>query len=200
MFNLFKKGANFFDLLENQCISMVDGMQALYDYVTTKDKKYAEMVARIEDEGDSKRRILINELNNTLITPIARNDIFNLSGKIDDILDYANTTVDEIKAFNIEPNEDMCSIIEILLEMTKKIAKAIGNMEKHSEISKISAIEVKSLENKVAAKCVESLARLFDIEDWHLVFKYREIYRHLNTTSDIADVAMDSLLDIINTI
>ena len=200
MFKLFKKRVDFFELLENQCESMVNGMQALFDYVTTNDPKYAELVIKIEDEGDMKRRIVIDELNNTLITPIERNDIFDLSGKIDEILDYAKTTVDEIKAFNIEPNEDMCALTEILLEITHRISKAIANMEKHKSIATAEAIAVKTLENKVAARCVESLARLFDIDDWHLVFKYREIYRHLNTTSDIADVAMDSLLDVINTI
>ena len=42
-----------------------------------------------------------------------------------------------------------------------------------------------------------ALGALFDQDDIHLVFKYREVYRHLNTTSDVADVAMDSLLDVL---
>ena len=49
------------------------------------------------------RRILIDELNNTFITPIDREDLFDLSRHIDEILDYAKTTVDEIRLFNVTP-------------------------------------------------------------------------------------------------
>lgn len=196
----FKKPVNFFELLANQCECMMKGMNALYEYCKTKNTSFADAVIKIEDEGDMQRRILIDELNNTLITPIERNDIFDLSRQIDEILDYAKTTVDEFRLFNIEPNEDICIMVNILLEIGDHISKAIINMEKHKNIAKDEAIVVKRLENKMAEHCVNALARLFDTDDWHLVFKYREIYRHLNTTADVADVAMDYLLDIINNI
>jgi uncharacterized protein len=199
-FELFKKRVNFFELLINQCEAMQRGMQALYDYCTTKDESYADLVIKIEDEGDMLRRIVIDELNNTLITPIERNDIFNLSRQIDEILDYAKTTVDELRKFKITPNDDIVVMVGILLDISVRISKAISNTEKHKNIAKDDAIAVKALENKMAAHCVDSLARLFETDDWRLVFKYREIYRHLNTTSDVADVAMDSLLDVINKI
>ena len=64
-------------------------------------------------------------------------------------------------------------------------------------IAKDEAIKVKGLENKVGNHYYRALAALFDQDDMHLVFKYREVYRHLNTTSDVADVAMDSLLDVL---
>jgi uncharacterized protein Yka (UPF0111/DUF47 family) len=41
------------------------------------------------------------------------------------------------------------------------------------------------------------LAKLFEEEDHRKIFKYREVYRHLNKTADIADAAMDTLLRII---
>lgn len=198
--HLFKKPVNFYELLLNQCDCMRRGMKALLDYCTTKETKYADLVLEIEDEGDMKRRIVIDELNNTLITPIERNDIFDLSRQIDEILDYAKTTVDEFRLFEIEPNEDICNMVKVLYEITDHISKAIANIEKHKNIAKDEAILVKGLENKVAEICVVALANLFKTDSWQMVFKYREIYRHLNTTSDIADVAMDSLLDIINNI
>ena len=198
--NLFRKPVNFYELLLTQCDCMSRGMKALYDFCKTKEDKYADLVIEIEDEGDMKRRIVIDELNNTLITPIERNDIFDLSRQIDEILDYAKTTGDEFRLFKIEPNDDICNMVSILLDITNHISKAIANMEKHKNIAKDEAILVKGLENKVAESCVNALANLFQKDDWREVFKYREIYRHLNTTSDIADVAMDSLLDIINNI
>lgn len=196
----FKKSVNFFELLSKQSEVTIRGMKALYDFCNTGDIKFSEQVIAIEDEGDMARRILIDDLNNTFITPIERNDIFDLSRQLDEILDYAKTTVDEINLFKIKPNDDITIMVGILLDIAEHTHKAVCNMEKHKNIAKDEAIKVKGLENKMAAQCCKALARLFETDDWRLVFKYREIYRHLNTTSDIADVAMDSLLDIINTL
>lgn len=192
-----KKRINFFELLESQCESMCNGMEALHNYCSTFDEAYGDKVIQIEDEGDMIRRILIDEINKAFITPIERKDLFDLSRLIDEILDYAKTTVDGIRIFKIAPNEDMASLTKILLEMTTHIKKAVANIEKHKSIARDEAIKVKRLENVVGSMSTESLATLFEVEDFRNIFKYRELYRHLNQTADIADEAMDYLLDIL---
>ena len=84
---LFKKRINFYHLLSSQCDCMSEGLTALYNYCVTKEERFADEVVKIEEDGDMRRRILIDELNNTFITPIERKDIFNLSRQIDEILD-----------------------------------------------------------------------------------------------------------------
>lgn len=201
---LFRKKVNFFDLLCKQCEIMRRGMEALYNYCKSVGEEnheaYGDQVIAIEDEGDMARRILIDELNHTFITPMERNDIFDLSRQLDEILDYAKTAVDEMRLFKISPNEDMARMVGILHDITIHIQKAVANMEKHKSIAKDEAIKVKSLENKMGANYYKSLARLFDSDNVSLIFKYREVYRHLNTTADEADVAMDYLLDILNSL
>ena len=117
--------------------------------------------------------------------------------QIDEILDYAKATIDELRLFRILPDEAMTDIVGILVDICKHIKRAVENMEHHPAIAKDEAIKVKGLENKVGNHYYRALAALFDQDDMHLVFKYREVYRHLNTTSDVADVAMDSLLDVL---
>lgn len=193
----FRKRVNFYHLLSSQCECMQDGLAALYNYCVTKEEQFADAIVRIEEDGDMRRRILIDELNNTFITPIERKDIFDLSRQIDEILDYAKTTIDELRLFRILPDEAMTDMVAILTDMCKHISRAVANMEKHPAIAKDEAIKVKGLENKVGMHYYRALAALFDQDDFHLIHKYREVYRHLNTTSDIADVAMDSLLDVL---
>ena len=43
----------------------------------------------------------------------------------------------------------------------------------------------------------QGMTKLFDEADFRSIFKYREIYRHLNQTADIGDEAMDCLLKIL---
>jgi len=42
---------------------------------------------------------LIEELDKTFVTPLDREDIYALSRAIDDVVDYANTTVDEMEIY-----------------------------------------------------------------------------------------------------
>ena len=58
--------------------------------------KNAKAVGKAEKAADEVRRVLIDELNRTFITPIDREDIYALSRAIDDVMDYAYTTVDEM--------------------------------------------------------------------------------------------------------
>ena len=201
---IFRKKVNFFQLLVNQCSIMNRGIEALYKYCQSvgqpDHESYGDTVIAIEDEGDMARRVLIDELNSTFITPMERNDIFDLSRQLDEVLDYAKTAIDEMRLFKIDPNEDMTRMVGILFDITVHIKKAVESMEKHKSIAKDEAIKVKSLDNKMGANYYKALARLFESDDIKSVFKYREVYRHLNTTADEADSAMDYLLDILNSL
>lgn len=199
---IFRKKVNFFELLCKQCEIMCRGIDALYKYCQSvgqpDHESFGDEVIKIEDEGDMMRRVLVDELNRTFITPMERNDIFDLSRQLDDVLDYAKTTVDEMRLFKIEPNEDMIDLVGILSDIAEHMQKAVVNMEKHKNIAKDEAVKAKSLENKMGARYYKALATLFESDDFKSVFKYREVYRHLNTTADVADEAMDYLMDILN--
>ena len=201
---IFRKKVNFFELLTGQCEIMCRGLDALYKYCTSvgepDHESYGDMVIDIEHEGDKARRNVVEELNATFITPMERNDIFDLSGHLDDVLDYAKNSIDEMRIFKIDPNEDMTQMIAILCETAQHIHKAVGNLEKHKDIAKQEAFKVKSLENKVGARYYQALASLFEGDDFKSIFKYREVYRHLNTTADKAEMAMNILLDIANSL
>ncbi len=201
---IFRKKVNFFQLLTHQCEIMRRGLDALYKYCMSvgepDHESYGDMVIAIEDEGDIARRDLVNELNATFITPMERNDIFDLSGQLDEVLDYAKNSIDEMRFFEIEPNEDMTKMVAILCDSAEHIEKAVGSMEKHKIMAKEEAFNVKSLENEVGARYYKALSSLFEGDDFKSIFKYREVYRHLNTTADKAEMAMDILLDILNSL
>ena len=192
-----RKEENFYDLLTRQAEVLAKGMRLLNEYCMTGNESIADAVIKAEDEGDMVRRILIDEINKSFITPIDREDLFKLSAKLDEILDYAKTSVDEIRLFDVKPDKEMCEVTATLLEMSEHIILSISNIEKHEAIAADEAIYVKSLENKVGDICVKGLAELFNNADFRTIFKYREIYRHLNQTADIADEAMDCVLKVL---
>ena len=192
-----KKRVNFFELLNSQCELMVKAMDVLAHYDEDVDLKQSEKITAIEHQADDVRKTLIESLNQSYITPIDREDLFHLSGQLDEIIDYAKTSIDEINLFRIKPNPDIQRITDMLYDMSEHITTAVKNIEKNPNISKEEAILVKKYENQVDALTKNAYATLFETDDFRTIFKYTEIFRHLNHTADVADSAMDFLLDIL---
>ena len=187
---------NFFDLLNEQSNHALNAATLLKAYCSTLDEKLADEVIQLEEDADDVRRNLINGLNKTYITPIDREDLFHLSLLLDEIIDYIKTSVDEMRLFRIKPNEDLGRITDTLLEIAKHLNTAITEMSHDKEASKNAAYQVKHLENVMESLTKTAYATIFESDDFKMIFKYNEIYRHLNHTADVADRSMDFLLDI----
>ena len=191
-----KKKINFFDLLKEQTAYAFNAAKMLKEYCSSLDESVADTVIRLENDADEVRRTLIIGLNKTYITPIDREDLFHLSLLIDEIIDYIKTSVDELRLFKIKPNEDLDKMTDTLLEITEHLNTAISEMSHDQEASSAAAYRVKHLENVMESLTKTAYARIFESDDFKMIFKYNEIYRHLNHTADVADRSMDFLLDI----
>ena len=96
---IFSGGVNFYKLLIKQSKYTLDGALALSRYFEKQDDSETDKVKCIEKKADEERKNIIQELDKTYITPFEREDIFTLSRAIDDILDYFNTTVKEMRVY-----------------------------------------------------------------------------------------------------
>ena len=74
-----RKPNRFIDLLIQQAKLSEDAMVALNAYFEKPTKRRADVVDKLETEADEIRRILIDELNHTFVTPFDREDIHALS-------------------------------------------------------------------------------------------------------------------------
>ena len=188
---------NFFDLLKDQTTLTVDGVQALCRYCDDPTDENAAAVKSVEVQADGARRLLISEINKTFITPIDREDLFDISCAIDDIVDYAATTIEEIRIYKLEPDEAIKKMSEVILQMAEGLLKAVSHLEHNSDIASEESIRVKKMENVVNGLYYKALSELFESDDLKKILKSREIYRHLNTAADKGDHAADVLLNII---
>jgi uncharacterized protein Yka (UPF0111/DUF47 family) len=176
---------------------MEEAMKCLNEFCATHCEKTADEIIVLEDKGDMARRILIDELNKTYFTPIDREDLFALSRLIDEITDNAKSMIEGVRLFKVKPNGQMASITSTLVQMTEHIYNAVFSIEKHKAIARDEALKVKEKENLVATQFHQALAELFETDDFRAILKYREIYKHLKHCSEIADQAMDFLLNIL---
>jgi hypothetical protein len=201
LFARARKKNRFLELLIKQAEFSVQGLDALRRYLREPDPKLVEELNRAEKEGDEVRRILVDELNKSFVTPFDREDIYALSLNIDDILDYANTTMDEIKLFEVEGNTYIERIVSLLADAALEIYRAVQQLQDHPNVASDHAVRAKALENRVEHVYREALADLFktpkDIDGMMQILKLREIYRHLSNAADQGDEAADVIGDIV---
>ena len=144
---------------------------------------------------------MIDELNKTFITPFDREDIFSLSRTIDDVLDYAYSTVSEMEIMKVEPTKFMQQMASILRDAAYELLMAVDRLEDHPGVANDHAQRAKALENRVEETYRAALADLFsgveDIKHVVKMLKSREVYRHLSNAADRVDEAANVIGDII---
>lgn len=191
----------FIQLLLQQADFTVQGIEALGAYMDEPSSRRADEVTRLEKEADEVRRILIDELNRTFVTPIDREDIHALSRAIDDVLDYAYTTVGEMVILEVEPNDYLRQMASLLIDAAREIHLAVMRLSDHPGVAEDHAVRAKALENRVEWVYREALAALFrmpkDVDHIVEMLKLREIYRHLSNAADRGDEAANVLTDIV---
>jgi hypothetical protein len=201
LFSRKKKPNRFLELLVKQAEYAVEGMETLHAYVREPQHELAVKVSKLEKEADEVRRILIDELNRTFVTPFDREDIFALSLNVDDVLDYANTTIDELEIFKVSPNEYIERMVSLLAQAATEIYRGVLRLSDHPNVANDHAVRAKALENRVEHVYREALSHLFDNEgDLDAVMeilKLREIYRHLSNAADRGDEAANVIADIV---
>ena len=156
---------------------------------------------KVEKEADEVRRILIDDLNHTFVTPFDREDIFSLSLAIDDMVDYANSTLDEMVMLKVKPNQYLARIASLLSDAAVEINRSVLRLEDHPNVANDHAVRAKALENRVEYVYRESLVDLFsapkDLDGVMKILKLREIYRHLSNAADRGDQAANVIGDIV---
>ncbi|MGD8457973.1 MAG: DUF47 family protein [Anaerolineales bacterium] len=202
MFKFFKPKQDVFQkLIQEQASLTLEGLDLLKKYMDAQGHVVADAVTMKEKEADEVRRILIDELNRTFVTPFDREDIFTLSRTIDDVLDYAYTTVSEMEILKVTPTSFMKRIASLLRDAAYEIHMAVQRLDEHPAVAIDHAQRAKALENRVEGVYREAVADLFSgPEDVHHIvemLKMREVYRHLSNAADRGDEAANVIADIV---
>ena len=192
-----KNKIDFSGMLYAQSEKVLEGLDALHAWAEGANDGTRKKVKDIEREADELRRILIEELNQTFVTPFDREDIFGLSRAIDDIMDYADRTVDEMEIYELKPNRFIIDMIDILRKAARELSDAIRLIQKYPSIALEHATKAKALENEMEHAYLRSLSNLFKGSDTVYMLKMREIYRHLSNAADRGDEAANLIGDIV---
>jgi hypothetical protein len=182
----------FIQRLEEQATLLVTSAEALSAYMNKPGKKKAQEVTRLEKEADEVRRILIDELNRSFVTPIDREDLFSLSHMLDNVIDAIQTITSDMDALKVKPNGNLQRMTHMLQDAAQEILLAIQRLEHHPNVTTTHVVNLKRIENDMEALYSEALADLYDqdVKNIHAmmeVLKLRDVYRSVKQAGNIAE-------------
>jgi len=180
----------FFDLFEEAGGNILRA-SALLDEMLRNYPESAELAREIlicEQEGDRITHDIIRRLNETFVTPIDREDIYELASALDDIVDYTEEVADFLGLYKIEaPMEQSLRLAAVLLQASRQISEVMPRLRGFKDISHYT-VEINRLENDGDRITREALASLFDNGiDPMVVIRWKDIFERLEAAIDATE-------------
>ena len=173
-----------------ETLVLVDGVLQYIAAPTEQDKeRIAHEAGEQEHRADAVRRELMDRLAATFVTPFDREDINELSRAIDDIADYAENTIKEIRLYAIEPDRFIVQMVRTLHDAVGELSAAVGSLGQDGPTTNHHALVAKSLENKMEGLYRKAISEFTSDTPVHYLIKMREVYRHLSNAADRVDLA-----------
>ena len=203
MFGSKKSESVFFDLFKEASAKLTEAGEVFYDLVENYEdvEKKVARVKDIETACDVQTHKMLRKLNESFVTPFDREDIYNLSRSMDDIVDCLEEVSNRFVVFDIK------SLRPEALEMTKLIVRAIKELSvmfehldklKTSKIVMEQIIEVNNIENEGDALYHDALQKLFreekdpiELIKWmHILEKLEESLDSCENVANLAEGAV----------
>jgi len=199
-FSLFPKNQRFFDLFSLSASNIRRAAEQLLTMVRdfTDVPEKAKRLKEVESDGDRITHEIIDFLNSSFITPIDREDIYALAGKLDDVLDEIEGVASRMHLFAVErPTPQCVELVEIVLRATEVIEDAVKNLKKFSGLKEF-LVEIHRLENQADQITRQMTARLFQNGQNDVVnlIKWKEIYSRLEHAADRCEDVANVIEDI----
>ncbi len=163
-------------------------------------KEFADRVKEYENKGDSYIHSLIRALNDTFITAIEREDILDLAGKLDDVLDGMEACASRFYMYDFTKGDDfMVKFGGIIEASTKEILNGMDLLRERKLLPiREYTIKINELESKGDELLRTSVRTLFQTStDAIHIMKYKEIYEILEGVTDSCEDVADTLETII---
>ena len=177
----------FYALFDRAATNLVSTSQLLLDLLEHYPDRRA-LVDEIKDrehEGDRVTHEIVQLVNRTFVTPIDREDIFDLATALDDICDFMDQTADELNLYGVE--EVPPEAIEqagVIFRAVSKIADAVHGLDGLKDISH-HLIDVHTLEDEGDRIVRAATAKLFrNGLDPLVVIRWKDIHHDLEQAVD----------------
>jgi len=185
--SLVPKEQHYFRLFSELAANLDEAAQLLVRLMDDFEdaKSIAAAILEKEHVGDKILHDIVKRLNKSFITPLDREDIYDLVATMDEVLDNIEEAADEMVLYRVQaPTVFARRQAKVIAEAAAVLHQIIDDLEKRTDLME-RVISVNSLENEGDRIEREAIAALFDDDmDVREVIKWKDIYEVLEAAID----------------
>ena len=185
--SLVPKDQDYFRMFSELAATLDAAARELVQLMANYDdaKAIAGRILEHEHVGDKIVHDIVKRLNRSFITPIDREDIYDLVATMDEVLDNIEAAADSMFLYRVkEPTEYARRQADVIAKAAALLHQIIDDLEKRTDLME-RVIAVNSLENEGDRIVRDAIAALFDDDmDAREVIKWKDIYEVLESAID----------------
>lgn len=195
-FRLLPKDVKFFHLFveDGEILERAaDRLREMVDRFDRLDERVTEIQA-LEKAGDEIDREINRRLEDAFVTPFDREDIHELTVRLDDVLDGIQAIAETFVIYDVtRPTEEARRLAAIIAEQAVELHAAVRRLDGLKGLDR-HLEKVHDLEHEADGLSRAAVARLFrDGGDPLEVIKWRDLYTALEETIDAAEDAAEAI-------
>ena len=156
-------------------------------------------IKAIEHEGDRITHDLIQLLNTQYVTPFDREDIYELAGAIDDVVDHIDEACDLLELYGVDSaTRQALQQAGIIVGAVECLNRALHELRGMKGVQK-ELVELKRLEDEGDRVVREAIADLFRDPriDPLVVIRWKDIFDALEASLDACETAANVIGNIV---
>jgi len=195
----FEPATDFYELLNKQAAKTLEGVEALAAWIGDGAEERCQRVRDLEREADELKLDLERKLVESFVTPIDREDIYDLSARLDEVINSAKATVREIEGLDVSPQNDpfLREMADVLVEGTRCLVLSFAALKGELKEASNQAFLSRKSENRLAKIYRQAMRQLFTLDDFKKVLVTREVYRYMLQGAERIDVVGEKLLHVV---
>ena len=200
-FSLIPKEEQYFLLFRQMTSHIYDAASKLAEMLAGKPadfQTHLESIKAIEHQCDELTHSISKKLNSSFITPFDREDIYMLSGALDDIVDLIDDAARAVVMYNVRETTDYARQFgDVIQRMAVQLHEVVSTLERPAGISP-RLVEIHRLENEGDDLYHEAIGDLFrDTPDALRVIRWKDIYDKLEEAVDRCEQAANIIESVI---
>jgi predicted phosphate transport protein (TIGR00153 family) len=200
-FSLIPREEQYFGLFRQMTSYIYDAASKLVEMLADKNDTFAAHlrgIKAIEHACDELTHSISTKLNSSFITPFDREDIYMLSGALDDIVDLIDDIARAIVMYNVSEATDYARQFgDVIQRMAVQLHEVVSTLERPAGITP-RLVEIHRLENEGDDLYHEAIGELFrGTPDALRVIRWKDIYDKLEAAVDRCEQAANIIETVI---
>lgn len=192
---IFEPTVDFFELLNRQVDKTHEGMEALLIWLRDDGAERCQTVRDLEKQADAMKLNLESKLVTSFVTPFDREDIYELSSTMDEVINAAKAIVREMEAMKVSPQGTrLLEMAEMLVESTLMMKTSVHSLRKNLREAGEQALQLKKTDSRFGKIYRPAMNELLELDDFKTIFRVKEVYKVMITCAERIDRVGEVLL------